>query len=154
SSRAHQAGRKGVLMLGGAGYHNLLLSATSSANLSAFVANLLSTMSNLGYDGIDVDWEPLFDSDKAQVLQFLTSLRAARPGMLITFPVGWVNANWGADPWFAQVAPLVDQFNMMTYQMADNWGGWVSWHQAALYGQAGNHPSSVSSSAQAYVAAG
>src|SRR5262249_26729302 len=64
------------------------------------------------------------------------------------------NANWGADPWFAQVAPLVDQFNMMTYQMADNWGGWVSWHQAALYGQAGNHPSSVSSSAQAYVAAG
>jgi len=61
-----------------------------------------------------------------------------------------VNTNFGADAWYAQVAPLVDQLNVMTYEMADNWGGWVSWHSAALYGDGGDHPSSVSSSVAAY----
>jgi chitinase len=154
ASRAHQAGRKAILMLGGDGYLSSLKSATSNTNRAAFVANLLTTLDRLGYDGIDVDWEPLYDSDKPQLLQFLKDLRAARPGLVLTFPIGWVSANGGADAWYAQVAPLVDQMNVMSYGMADNWGGWVSWHSAALYGEAGNHPSSVANTARAYVAAG
>ena len=154
SARAHQFGRKAILMLGGAGSRDLLVSATSSANRATFVANLIRTMDDLGYDGIDVDWEPVEDSDKPQLLQLLRDLRAARPGMLITFPVMWTNANFPADAWYAQVAPLVDQLNIMSYGMADNWGGWVSWHHAALYGEASNRPSSVASSVRAYVAAG
>lgn len=155
SARAHQFGRKAVLMLGGAGYDGLLVSATSSTNMATFVANLLSTMDNLGYDGIDVDWEPLPDADKPAMLNLLQRLRAARPSMILTVPVGWINPNWmTVDPFYVQVAPLLDQINVMSYQMADNWGGWVSWHQGALYGEAGSHPSSVSSTAKAYVAAG
>lgn len=154
SARAHQAGRKAILMLGGDGYRTNLYSATTNAYRATFVANLLKTMDDLGYDGIDVDWEPLYDSDKPQVLQFLKDLRAARPGILLTFPIGWVNANWGADSWYAQVAPVVDQLNVMSYGMADNWGGWVSWHQGALYGEAGNHPSSVASTIRAYQTVG
>jgi chitinase len=111
-------------------------------------------MDALGYDGLDVDWEPLYDADKPQVLQFLKDLRAARPGVLLTFPIGWANANWGADPWYAQVAPLVDQLNVMSYEMADNWGGWTSWHSAALHGEGGSHPSSIASTARAYLATG
>jgi len=154
SSRAHQAGRKAILMLGGAGALTNLLSATSNTYRATFVANLLKTMDDLSYDGIDVDWEPLNGADKPQILQFLQDLRAARPGMLITFPIGWVSSNGGADSWYAQVAPLVDQLNVMSYGMADNWGGWVSWHQGALYGEAANHPSSVSSTINAYVSVG
>jgi chitinase len=154
STRAHQAGRKALLMLGGAGYRTNLVSATSNTYRAAFVANLLRTMDDLGYDGIDVDWEPVLDSDKPQVLAFLRELRAARPNILLTFPISWVNANWGADPWYAQVAGLVDQLNVMSYQMADNWGGWVSWHSGALHGEGGNRPSSVASTARAYQAVG
>lgn len=154
SSRAHLAKRKAILMLGGAGFRANLVSASSNRYRATFVANLLRTMDALGYDGIDVDWEPITASDKPLVLQLLRDLRAARPAMLLTIPVMWVNSNFGADPWYAQVAPLVDQVNLMTYGMADNWGGWVSWHQAALAGEGGNHPSSVSSNVRAFLAAG
>ena len=154
SARAHQAGRKALLMLGGAGFRDNLVSASSDANRATFVANLVKTMDALGYDGIDVDWEPVQESDKRLVLQLLKDLRAARPGILLTFPIGSVGAFSSADPWFAQLVPLVDQLNAMTYQMADNWGGWVSWHSAALYGEAPNRPSSVSSTVQKWLAAG
>jgi chitinase len=142
-------------MLGGDGYRPNLYSATTNTYRATFVRNLLATMDALGYDGIDVDWEPLYDSDKPQVLQFVKDLRAARPGIILTFPAAYTNSNWGAtDPWYAQLAAEVDQLNLMTYQMADNWGGWVSWHQGALYGESGNRPTSVRSSINAYVAAG
>jgi chitinase len=154
SSRAHLAGRKAILMLGGAGQLSNMLSATSSTTINTFVANLITTMDDLGYDGIDVDWEPLNDVDKPRIITFLQKLRAARPGMILTFPIGWVNANGSADPWYAQVAPLVDQLNVMSYEMAGNWGGWVSWHEAALYGEGGDHPSSISSTVTLYKAAG
>ncbi|AHG87656.1 glycoside hydrolase family 18 [Gemmatirosa kalamazoonensis] len=154
TARAHQYGRKAIMMLGGDGFHSQLVSATSSTYRATFVANLVKVVNTLGFDGIDVDWEPVDDVDKPAVLQFLKDLRAAKPGIILTFPVGWVNTNFGADPWYAQLAPLVDQFNMMTYGMADNWGGWTSWHQAALSGEAGNHPSSIAGSAKAYIQAG
>jgi chitinase len=38
--------------------------------------------------------------------------------------------------------------------MADNWGGWTSWHTAALYGHGGDHPSSIASTVDAYRAIG
>jgi chitinase len=155
STRAHQYGRKAVLMLGGAGYRNALLSATSPTNIATFVNNLVNTMTSLGYDGIDVDWEPVLDSDKPVLLDLFRRLRAARPSMILTMPVMWINSNWETvDPWYAQVAGVVDQINIMSYGMADNWNGWQSWHQGALFGEGATHPSSVSSSASAYVVAG
>ena len=154
TARAHQFGRKAIMMLGGAGWYSQMVNSTSSAYRATFVANLVKAMNSMGFDGIDVDWEPINSSDQPTVVQFLKDLRAAKPGLIITFPVTWVNVNFPADSWYAQLAPLVDQFNMMSYEMADNWGGWVSWHTSALFGNAGNHPSSVASSAAAYRAVG
>ncbi len=154
SSRAHQAGRKAILMLGGNGNSGVLRSAASNSYRGVFVANLLKTMDVLGYDGIDVDWEPFTISDEPTILQLLKDLRAARPGMILTFPIGFVGAYAAPDPWFAQVAPLVEQMNAMTYQMADNWGGWVSWHEGALTGEGSDHPTSIASTINVYLKAG
>jgi chitinase len=152
SARAHQFGRKAVLMLGGAGEHAGFVGAASSANRATFVANLLSTMDSFGYDGIDVDWEPVNAEDRAPLLALLEALRAARPGMILTIPVGWVNSNFptSVDSWYATVAGVVDQMNMMTYDMAGPYGGWVTWHSSALLDNQPNHPSSIASSAQLY----
>jgi chitinase len=152
STRAHQAGRKAVLMLGGAGEHAGFVGAASSANRATFVANLISTMDSLGYDGIDVDWEPINAEDRAPLLALLQDLRAARPGMILTIPVGWVNSNFpsSVDSWYATVAGIVDQMNLMTYDMAGPYSGWVTWHSSALLDNQPNHPSSIASSAQAY----
>ena len=154
STRAHQFGRKAILMLGGSSYVSQLRTATNSTNRAAFVSHLLGTMDALGYDGIDVDWEPISSTDEPQALAFLQALRSARPNMIITFPANWVGAGSNADAWFAQVASVVDQLNLMTYEMSGNWGGWVSWHSAALAGQASNRPSSVSSTVAGYRNAG
>jgi chitinase len=156
ASRAHQAGRKAILMLGGAGYHDGFVGAASSANRATFIANILATMDRLGYDGVDVDWEPITSTDRPAVLALLQGLRAARPTMLITIPVGWANTNFPGeiDSWYGQVAASVDQVNIMTYSMAGPYSGWVVWHHSALAGSGGNHPSSASSSASLYLAAG
>ncbi len=155
ATRAHQAGRSAVLMLGGAGYRNNLVAATAPAIMPTFVANLINTMNSLGYDGIDVDWEPILPSDQVPLLDLVKRLRAAQPSMLLTMPVGWVSSNSPTvDPWYGTVAMQLDRMSVMTYGMADNWGGWVSWHQGALYGAGANHPSSVATSARPYVLAG
>jgi chitinase len=119
--------------------------STSTANKATFEANLLRAMDSFGYDGIDVDWEPLATTDQAQVLTFLKDLRTARPSMIITFPLNWVGSSSTPDTWLAQLAPVVDQINIMSYEMADAYPGWTSWHEAALYGETSSHPSSVSS---------
>lgn len=152
STLAHQAGRKAVLMLGGAGEHAGFVGAASSANRATFVANLLRTMDELGYDGIDVDWEPINAEDRAPLLALLQALRAARPNMILTIPVGWVNTNFPGtvDSWYATVAGVVDQMNLMTYDMAGPYPGWVTWHTSALFDHQSNHPSSIASSIQVY----
>lgn len=157
SARAHRSGRRALLMLGGAGEHEGFVGAASPANRRRFVAGLLRAMDQLGYDGIDVDWEPIEDADRAPLLALLRELRAARPGILLTIPVGWVNGTTQTprvDRWYAEVASVVNQMNVMTYGMAGAWNGWRSWHHAALAGDDATHPTSVASSIQAYLRAG
>jgi len=43
----------------------------------AFISNLCSFMSTYGYDGIDIDWEPLASSDALQYTNFIKELRVA-----------------------------------------------------------------------------
>lgn len=156
ASRAHKAGRAAILMLGGSGTREAFIEAASDANRATFVANLLATMDRLGYDGIDVDWEPLRSTDAAPALELLRALRRARPAMLLTMPVAWADANapLSVGSWYHTAAALLDQVNVMTYAMAGPWSGWESWHSSALTDHAAAHPSSVESSIRAYLNAG
>jgi chitinase len=155
TTRAHAAGRKAVLMVGGAGEHGGWVGAASDANRARFVQNLLSTMDRLGFDGLDLDWEPVEQADKPLLLALARQLRSARPGMLLTFPIGWQNSNAGsADPWYATLAQSLDQVNVMSYDMAGAWEGWASWHNSALTGHGADHPSSIASSLSMLAATG
>ena len=147
ATRAHAAGRKAILMLGGSGYRDGLAASTTAANMPTFVNNLISTMTALGYDGIDVDWEPISTADQPLVLDLLKRLRAAKPGIILTIPVAW---HGPLTSWYAQVAAVVDQVNIMSYGMAGNWGGWDSWHQGALFGETATRPTSVSAAVKLY----
>jgi chitinase len=156
AQRAHAAGRKAILMLGGAGEHDGFVGAADPARRAAFVAKLLQVQDDLGYDGIDVDWEPIEAADRAPLLALLGDLRAARPNMLLTIPVNWVSINQlgDVDGYYAQVAALVDQMNLMTYEMSGNYPGWDSWLFGPLYGATESHPSSIDSSVQRFLAVG
>lgn len=156
--RAHAAQRMCVLMLGGEGDGPAFRSASSPATRATFVRNLLAFLDAMQADGVDLDWEE--DVDYGAFLELAKALRAARPAIVLTVPLFPVNVNFGLEPPVAafvrDVHPYVDQLNAMTYGigMAGPWGGWVSWHTGALFGEAGNHPTSVSSTLAAYAAAG
>jgi chitinase len=152
---AHAAGVKVVLMVGGAGVTSWS-SAASATYRTAFVSNLLNAMDAYHMDGLDLDWEPFYDTDEANMTALAQALRAARPGLILTVPVGWVNANFPDTTmaYYASVASLFDQINIMSYGMAADWPGWVSWHSSALGGEGGDHPSSISSSVAYFLGTG
>jgi chitinase len=155
TTAAHAAGVKTVLMVGGAGVYTWT-SAASAAYRATFVANLISAMDNYGFDGLDLDWEPLDTADEPELTALAQALRQARPGLILTAPVGWINANFpdAQTAYYVSVAPLFDQINIMSYGMAADWPGWESWHSSALSGETGSTPSSISSSVNYYLSIG
>jgi chitinase len=152
---AHVARRKAVLMVGGAGEIDGWRAAAAPAQRQAFVTNLLATVDSFGFDGLDLDWEPLEDGDRADFAALAAALRSERPALILTVPVGWINANFAEpDPWWGTIAPLFDRIDAMTYDMAGPWEGWESWHNSALHGETETTPSSVSSSVAYFLASG
>ncbi len=158
---AHGAARKAVLMVGGDGEISGWRSAASVATRATFVSNLLATVDQFGADGIDLDWEPIETQDHANLLALAQALRAARPGLVLTMPVEWINTNlqWNPRPvgeaaFLQAIAPTLDRINVMTYDMAADYEGWNSWFTSPLSGHTESTPSSVSSSIQYYLDAG
>ena len=128
-SAAHAAGKKILIVVGGWGTEGAFMSATGSGTRATFVSNLVNLMKSRGYDGIDIDWEPLGSGDAANYSAFVTDLRAAldavTPRPLLTMATQWTS------PISATVASKMDQINLMTYDLAGAWPGWVSWHNSA-----------------------
>ncbi len=154
ATAAHAANRKTILMIGGAGANNWQ-GAASSTHLATFVSKLIGQMDSLGGDGLDLDWEPLNTSDYTMFTNLVAALRTARPGMIITMPVGWTNSNFQtSDSFYGTIAKQLDQINIMSYDMEWPAGGWKSWFTSALHGESGTTPSSIDSSVDFYLASG
>ncbi len=161
-AKAHAAGVKALVMAGGMGDAASWYAASSDANRPGFVASILALLDQYGFDGVDIDWEEYLDNSgtypdtQRRILALLQDLRAARPTVILTFPAPWVNRNIGLPfpaSWALQVANVVDQFNVMSYDMTANWG-WNTWFFAALDGAGTLTPTSIASTVAAYRAAG
>ncbi|GAA4007215.1 hypothetical protein GCM10022631_18730 [Deinococcus rubellus] len=155
--QAHAHNVKALLMLGGAGEHAGFVGAASAGKRQVFVQNILTLVQDYGFDGVDLDWEPVASADDAPLKALAVSLKAAKPDLLLTVPVNFVNSNFPADearPSYADLAQTVDRLNIMSYGMAGVYEGWKSWHSSALMGESDSTPSSVDSSVKAYLAAG
>jgi len=164
-AKAHAAGVKAVMMVGGDSDGPGFVAATANATVRArFIQNILDKAVQKGYDGVDIDWEENLDTPatRAQALALLRELRTASQQraryqaapLEISWPGFWVNKNDSdITPWHAEVAAAVDRFNLMTYSMAGDWG-WLSWHHSPLFGADTYHPTSIESTVQAYLNAG
>ena len=132
---AHKAGRKALFSVGGEkSGEQFVLALTNSQ--SDFVESLITFMTSRNYDGIDIDWEVGLDqnnsiaSHKDMFVEFIKALRArmdiAAPGSLLT-----VAARGGDEGVYEPVIDMLDQINVMTYDIG---GGWFtkSWHNAPL----------------------
>jgi chitinase len=151
---AHQHNKKAILMLGGAQNGGSIRSSVTN-HRAAFIANIVRTMDELGYDGVDLDWED--DVDLVLFETLAKELRQAAPGKIITLPGGAINGNYmTVDPRLVNVIKHVDQFNLMTYYPSTAWAGdgWDSWHNCPLKGAKGSTPVSIEDSFARYNASG
>jgi chitinase len=154
AQRADDNGVVPILMIGGAGAHNGFKNAASD-NLATFVNNLVDAMNDLGFDGFDLDWEPMDGGDEKPFKNLVFALRNARPDAVLTVPAAPININFPEVPGvYAQVAPFVDLISIMTYNMEGAYDGWDSWHSSALFGATESTPTSVEASVGAFLDAG
>jgi chitinase len=132
---AHAHGVKAVASIGGSDTQSGFKLAVAS--METFIANLAALL-DAGYDGIDI----------------ANRLRAAKPGVLLTVPIGELNVNMKNDlAGYAGIAAVYDQLNIMSYGQAGTWSGWKSWHSSALYHKDSATPTSIDSTVKLYLAA-
>ena len=128
----------------------------------AFIKNLIAFTSQRGYDGIDVDMEPILPADEPNFVQFVRQLRAgmkaANPNWLLTIPA---SGEPGDQPKLcAELHNDFDQINIQTYDLSGAWEGWKTWYNGSLYGEGssmltGTRPyPSVAEKVNYYLAAG
>ncbi|HTR98216.1 MAG TPA: glycoside hydrolase family 18 protein, partial [Bacteroidota bacterium] len=128
---AHAGGRKILISVGGSNSDRGFAGAVSSSNREKFIAALVQFMQGYGYDGIDIDWEPV--ESTSHYMEFIRELRgamtAAHPGSLL-FTAVMTNTDGKL---LAEAAHYFDQINLMTYDMSGPWPRWETWHNAPLY---------------------
>ncbi len=154
---AHAKGRKVLAMIGGENTGTTWLAASSGTNRTNFISSLKKLMTDEGFDGLDLDWEPLEKSHEPVLLALTKELRAAMPKAILTFPAdGADNANFPADrTFYAQLAPYLDQINAMTYGMSGAYDGWKTWHSSPLYSSNdAAAPTSIELTVNGYLKAG
>jgi chitinase len=140
-SRAHTAGVKVIICVGGADSESAFQAATSIANLPVFINNLTNFMATRDYDGVDIDWEPLPAADAQQYTNLVTGLRSALNGFpqhkLLTAAVGayppYGDSLTAEYVMFAALQSQFDQINIMTYDLSGPYDGWVTWFNSPIY---------------------
>lgn len=160
---------KTMLSIGGWTYSATFPAAASTAESRAlFASSAVRLLADLGFDGLDIDWEyPANQQEAANFVSLLQAVRAAldeyanrhAPGyhflLTIASPAG--PANYGHLP-LAEIGRVIDFFNLMGYDYSGSWST-VAAHQANLYpvGDGGNNSSTPFSTDKAvadYVASG
>jgi chitinase len=116
-TKAHNAGVKVMLLLGG----DFTGLETSTAALPNLIANLRSFIKENAYDGVDIDWEyPSTTLDQQTFYALMEALRDAfpRPKYILSADV----PPWGPPQYdYPQVTPIVDYYNIMTFDCAGPW---------------------------------
>jgi chitinase len=129
-SHAHAAATKVLISVGGAGSAAAFRAACRAESLPKFIINIVTFARSRGYDGVDLDWEPLQAADAAQFSNLVTGLRTA---LNAHTPRPLLTAAAAAQPGLlAGVQNQFDQINLMTYDLAGPWPGWVVWFNSAV----------------------
>jgi chitinase len=130
-SAAHAAGKKALICVGGAGSY--FPNAVSALNISNFVSNLTNFVATGGYDGIDVDWEPLADGDAGLYTNLIVKLRTALDGFSARKLLMSAVPPTALPGTIKAVQDKLDQINLMTYDFSGPFAGWVTWYNAPIY---------------------
>ncbi len=140
-SKAHAAGVKVIICVGGSESQTAFQAATTPAILPTFISNITNFVATRGYDGVDLDWEPFPSTDAQQYTNLVIGLRTALNGLaqpkLVTAAVGayppYGDSATAAYKMFASIQNQFDQINIMTYDLSGPYDGWVTWFNSPIY---------------------
>ena len=128
---AHAAGCKVIVCLGGSETQLRLIPALTDAVRPTFVRSLVQFVTTRGYDGVDIDIEPIEDPDVPNYEKLVHELRAALKTvdskLLLTVATAQEPAM------FARLQQEFDQINLMTYDLSGLYAGFETWYNAGLY---------------------
>lgn len=159
---AHKADKPVLYSVGGWGNYNGFSNAIKSSNRSRFVSSIISIMKKWGFDGVDIDMEPIKSKDTENYIAFINQLSSALQSVNVPMasePLLSV-ATKSHPKMYGKIHDKIDQFNLMTYDLSNAWPEWVSWHNAAVYNGGLNFPStgdplpSTNSTVQEFIDAG
>ncbi len=128
---AHAVGTKVIITIGGWATESRYMSSTSPAYFNTFVNHIVDFVKDRGYDGVDIDWEPLTPADTTNYMKLIIALRndLPSPRYLLTSTAG------EGQPYavFAYAQHYLDQINIMTYDLSWNGPGTLTWYNGAVY---------------------
>jgi len=125
---AHSKGRKAIISVGGWDTDSGFFAAPKTT----LITNIINFIKKYGYDGVDIDWEPVPEEHGTAFINFLTSLRTEldkitpRPLLIVATVSGWYYKG------LLGIQAKLDQINLMTYDLGGDWLGKV-WHNSPLY---------------------
>lgn len=131
----HKVGVPVLITVGGWGNYYSFSNAIKPDSRSKFVDNIMSVFSKWGFDGIDVNMEPIKSSDRENYVAFVNELYNRlqnKSTPLLSRPLLTAAVHWQPEV-IAQVQDKFDQINIMTYNLSGAWTGWVTWHNAPVY---------------------
>ncbi len=134
-SAAHKNNTPVLFSVGGWGNYEGFSKAITPGVRTEFIRNLISVMTDWGFDGIDLDMEPIRDEDVENYKQFVTELYQELQLISTesnTSPLLVAATAWQPDM-FSELQHYFDQINLMTYDFSGAWDGWVSWHNSPVY---------------------
>src|SRR5258707_11363314 len=94
---AHAAGKKVIIVVGGANAGPAFVVATDPSHLSTFTQNIKNFIDSFSptYDGVDIDWEENLAANTAQYSNLITDLRTKMdtyaPHKLLTAAIVWTD---------------------------------------------------------------
>ena len=136
-SKAHAAGVKVLVSIGGGdGIQGPRFNkmARSETTRQAFVKNVHSFLSANGYDGVDIDWEIPNAQDTSDCTTLMQELRDELPAgqWIVTMASPSDPPSYGVGFDIPALAPLVDFFNVMTYDDTGSWAGYAGLNSPLL----------------------
>ena len=151
--RAHAAGVRVLVCVQGS--EDAFRKAAGTAESRArFVQNVKEFVLKYAYDGVDMDWEvPEGQPDVGNNVLLMQSLRDALPAprYLLSMATPSEPGHWG-DYDFAQLNPIIDFYNVMTYDFHGPWTSHAG-HNSPLFSSDADpgHDGSIDDSVSLYL---
>ncbi len=142
-AEAHANGKPILLAFQG-WYDTYLPAISTSGGRATLINNVLNLYDTYGYDGIDVDLEPIMSpwvteiqSGNPNYITFINTLYDSLQTRISPYtnekPLLTCAANGYAGPVLNQLQSKFDMINILTYDLAGPYPGWVTWHDSPVY---------------------